>query len=67
MKRKTVVDYRKFRFSKMNTPEFEHLKYLIYWPIFGLLFLTVERLWIRESYYPISCSLDDRIPFCEFF
>jgi len=62
-----IVNYRRFKFSKLNTPEFEHLKYLIYWPLFGLLFLTVERLWIRESYYPIHCFLDDMIPFCEYF
>lgn len=62
-----LVDYRKFRFSKLNTPEFEHLKYLIFWPVYGLLFMTVERLWIRESYTPIHCALDDAIPFCEFF
>lgn len=62
-----VIDYRRFRFSKRNAPEFRHLKLLLYWPVFGLLFLTVERLWIRESYYPISCALDSVIPFCEFF
>lgn len=67
MRKSEVVDYRKFRFSKLNTPEFEHLKYLVYWPLFGLMFLTVERLWIRDWYYPISCPLDDRIPFCEYF
>lgn len=62
-----MIDYRRFRLSKLNTPEFEHLKYLVYWPVFGLLFLTVERLWIRESYYPIHCAWDDAIPFCEYF
>lgn len=62
-----IVDYRKFRFSKLNTPEFEHLKYLAFWPVFGLLFLAVERLWIRKYYYPIYCPLDDAIPFCEYF
>ena len=67
MRKTAIVDYRKFRFSKLNTSEFEHLKYLAYWPVFGLLFLTVERLWIRERYYPVSCPLDDRIPFCEYF
>lgn len=61
------IDYRRFQFSKLNTPEFGHLKLLLYWPVFGLLFLTVERLWIRESYYPISCALDSVIPFCEYF
>lgn len=64
---KFVVDYRKFRFRKLNSPEFGHLRYLAYWPVFGLCFLTVERLWIRESYYPVSCPLDELIPFCEYF
>lgn len=63
----SVVDYRKFRLRKLNTPEFSHVKYLLYWPIFGILFLTVERLFIRQSYFPIHCALDDLIPFCEFF
>ncbi len=62
-----MVDYRAFRFHKLNTPEFRHLKYLLFWPVYGLLFLTVERLWIRDSYYPMHCALDDRIPFCEYF
>lgn len=62
-----MVDYRTFRFSKLNSPEFRHLKYLIFWPIYGLLFLTVERLWIRESYFPMYCPIDDMIPLCEYF
>lgn len=62
-----MKDYRKFRLAKINTPEFCHLKYLFYWPIYGLLFLTVERLWIRDDYFPMYCPLDDAIPFCEWF
>lgn len=67
MQKSSIVDYRKFRFSKLNTPEFLHLKALGFWPIFGLIFLTVERLWIRDSYFPIYCAVDDMIPFCEYF
>lgn len=67
MRNSGMVDYRAFRFHKLNTPEFRHLKYLLFWPVYGLLFLTVERLWIRDSYYPMHCALDDRIPFCVFF
>lgn len=67
MQGKKMVDYRNFRFSKLNTPEFQHLKYLVFWPIFGVLFLIVERLWIRDHYTSIHCSLDDLIPFCEYF
>lgn len=62
-----MVDYRSFRFSKLNTPEFRHLKYLLFWPLYGILFMTVERLWIRDSYFPIHCLLDDYIPLCEYF
>lgn len=67
MRKSKIIDYREFRFSKLNTPEFGHLKYLVYWPVFGLFFLIVERLWLRERYVPISCPLDDKIPFCEYF
>lgn len=67
MRKFDLVDYRRFRLSKLNTPEFSHLKLLLYWPLFGLLFLTVERLWIRESYFPVHCAWDDAIPFCEYF
>lgn len=67
MRRSNIVDYRQFRFRKLNTPEFEHLKYLAYWPVFGFFFLLVERLWIRKNYFPIYCAWDDAIPFCEYF
>lgn len=67
IKKTDLVDYRKFRFSKLNTPEFNHLWYLLFWPVYGLMFLTVERLWIRDSYTPVHCALDDAIPFCEVF
>ena len=67
MKKSTIVDYRNFRFSKLNTPEFSHLKLLIFWPVFGLMFLIIEQLWIRDSYFPIYCACDDLIPFCEYF
>jgi len=65
--RKPIVDYRNFRFSKLGTNEFCHLKLLIYWPIFLLLFLYVERLSSVDTYYPVSCPLDAYIPFCEYF
>lgn len=67
MDKTPMVDYRQFRFRKRNAPEFAHLKYLLFWPVFGLLFLLVERGWVREYYTPIHCPLDDKIPFCEYF
>ncbi len=60
-------DYRKFRFCRLNTPEFSHLKYLVFWPVFGFMFLFVERIYRVDYYYPMHCALDDKIPFCEYF
>lgn len=62
-----MTDYRNFRLSRLNEPEFCHLKLLFFWPAFGLLFVAVENLWVRRVYHPISCALDDGIPFCEYF
>ncbi len=67
MWKEKAIDYRRFRLDRLNTPEFKHLKYLLFWPVYGFFFLLVERLWIRESYTPIHCPLDDQIPFCEYF
>lgn len=61
------TDFRRFRFSKLITDEFRHLKLLIFWPIFGLLFTFVERFYNVGHYYSMHCPLDDMIPFCEWF
>ena len=61
------TDYRNFRFSKLNTPEFSHLKWLIFWPIYGILFLFVERFYPVDAYHVMHHPLDDLIPFCEWF
>ena len=39
----TVIkpDYRQFRLRKLNTPEFSHIKLLLFWPVFGLAFLAL--------------------------
>lgn len=65
--RKPEVDYRKFRFSKLNTPEFSHLKLLLGWVGYFALYFLTENLIPAEKCYPIHCALDDIIPFCEWF
>ena len=40
---------------------------LLFWPIFGLLFLYVVRLQQGRIWHPISCPLDDLILFNEWF
>ena len=61
------IDYRQFRLSKLNTPEFSHVKLLLFWPLFGLGFLFVERYYPVAHYYAMHCALDDLIPFNEWF
>ena len=64
---KPSVDYRQFRFSKLNTPEFSHVWLLLYWPLFGLGFSYVERFYPVAHYIEMHCALDDLIPFNEWF
>ena len=65
--RKPVVDYRNFAFSKINSPEFDHLKFLLGWVgCFALYFIT-ENFISYEKCTPIHSFLDDLVPFCEFF
>ncbi len=65
--RKPVVDYRTFRLSKINDPEFRHLKFLIGWIGYFILYFLTENLIPHDKCYPVHSPLDDIIPFCEFF
>ena len=61
------TDYRQFRLNRLNSPEFRHIKLLLFWPVFGVLFLVLERSSANVRYHPVHCALDDMIPFCEWF
>lgn len=65
--RKVVVDYRQFRFSKLNSPEFSHLKLLFGWIGYFALYFITENLIPVDKCHVIHCKLDDIIPFCEWF
>lgn len=65
--RKPVVDYRNFGFSKLNTPEYKHLLFLLGWVGYFILYFLTENLIPYEDCYPVHCKLDDIIPFCEYF
>jgi len=62
-----VVDLRSFRLSKINDPQFSHLKYLLGWIGYFILYFLTENLIPAERCYPVHCWLDDVIPFCEIF
>lgn len=62
-----IVDYRKLRLNNLNGNEYKHLKLLLYWPLYGLLFMFVERFYQVDNYITMYTPIDDMIPFCEWF
>lgn len=65
--KKPEVNYLEFRPSKLNTPQFSHLKLLLAWfACLGLFFLS-ELLVPPERCTPMHMFLDDWIPFQEIF
>ena len=65
--KKPVVDYRQFRLSRLNDPQFSHLKLLSGWIVYFCFYFLTENLIPAESCYSIHIPLDDLIPFCEWF
>ena len=65
--RKPVVDYREFRFSRINEPRFAHVKLLAGWIGYFILYFLTENLIPLEKCHVVHCWLDDVIPFNEYF
>lgn len=65
--RKPERDYRKLRLHNLNTDAFRHLKLLLGWIVYFLLYFLTEQLIQPENCHLIYSPLDDRIPFCELF
>lgn len=65
--RKPIVDYKQFRLSKLNTPEFSHLKLLFGWVVYFAFYFLTENLISTKNCHVIYCTLDSLIPFCEWF
>lgn len=65
--RKPVVDYRKLRPNNIGSPEFSHLKLLLGWVGYFLLYVLTENLIPAEHCHLVHCFLDDLVPFCEWF
>ena len=40
---------------------------LLYWPVYLLMFFSVERLSSASGYTDVACAWDHLIPFCEYF
>ena len=65
--KKPVVDYRRLRLSDLRRPEYSHLKLLLGWVGYFILYFLTENLIPYDACTPVHCFLDDWIPFCELF
>lgn len=65
--KKPLVDYRTFRLSLINEPQFSHLKLLLGWIIYFALYFITENLIPLEKCHVVHCWLDDVVPFNELF
>lgn len=62
-----VIDYRDFRLKRIHEPQYKHLWWLLFFPIYWLRYPLIENLNPAAQYHPIYCPLDDMIPFQEWF
>ena len=65
-----VAYYRDLRPATIREKRYRHILLLLYWAVYGLMFLGVERifpLFFDIHYTAVWCPLDDLIPFCEWF
>ena len=71
-----LLYYKDLRLENLSSPKYRHLLLLLFWPIFGAVFLILERvapiLWesltgMPMVYYEVASRLDSHIPFCELF
>jgi len=65
--KKPVVNYREFRLSRINEPQYAHIKLLAGWIGYFILYFLTENLIPLEKCHLIHCWLDDVIPFNEYF
>lgn len=65
--KKPVIDYSGFRLSKLNNPEYSHLKLLFGWVVYLTFYFLTENIIPAENCHVIYCKLDSIIPFCEWF
>ncbi|MBQ7113815.1 MAG: phosphatidic acid phosphatase [Clostridia bacterium] len=65
--KKPMVDYRTFRLSRLNDPQFSHLKLLFGWVVYFALYVLTENLIPAENCKPVYMWLDGVIPFHEIF
>ena len=59
----SLQEYLSLRPGDLKREEYRHVLLLLYWPVYLLAFLIIERF-VGGGYHTIRCALDDAIPFC---
>lgn len=62
-----VVDYKNFRFSRLNEPQYSHIKLLAGWLVYFAFYFLTENLIPADRCHPMHCVIDDLVPFREGF
>ncbi len=62
-----TVDYSGFSFKKLNDPRFSHLKLLLGWVGYFILYIITENLIPNNTGTNVATAWDEMIPFCEWF
>ncbi len=58
--------YKDFTLNKITEKQFSHIKLLLFWPVYGIMFLLLERV-LPLEFTSIFCKTDAFIPFNEYF
>ncbi|MCR4839081.1 MAG: phosphatase PAP2 family protein [Eubacterium sp.] len=58
--------YKGFRFKNILDLRYRHLFLLLFWPFFVFSFFWSEKMALDSGFTIVKCSLDDKIPFCEY-
>lgn len=61
------IDMKDFRPNRINEPQYRHIWGLLFWPVFILRYLIIERIEPIGQFHLIHFLLDDLIPFQEWF
>ena len=62
-----VVDYKQFRLSRVNEPQYAHIKLLLGWLVYFAFYFLTENLIPAERCHVMHCFIDDLVPFNEVF
>ena len=62
-----VVDYKQFRLRRLNEPQYAHLKLLLGWVGYFILYFLTENFIPEERLHVVHCFVDDLVPFNEVF